>query len=86
MDFKLADALMRFFDHSNPSDPAQRLFMLRYHQDRNCQMQARGRQILNHIWQGLVALIQTRGEFIILTTVVGVPYLARFHMLWTKYL
>ena len=67
MDFKLADALMKFYPEGNTSDPAQRLFMLRDRQDKKFGMVARGRQILNHVWQEIVVHIQSCDAFTILT-------------------
>ena len=53
LDYKLAEALLRYFGPDNKSDSAQRLNIQRNEQMDRLNAVARGRQILNHIFQDL---------------------------------
>ena len=72
LDFKLAEALMQFFQSDNKTDSAQRLWLKRQNQMDTEFLIARGRQILNHIFQDLSLQMYYSSAFNVMT-------LARVH-------
>ena len=67
LDFKIAEALMRFFKEDNKSNSAQKLAILSIEQDERIGLVPRGRQMINHVYRELHADLYTSDASNIIT-------------------